>query len=82
MGVKRPGWAPSSMMCSFDVTWPAFEVFVANEMSTESLSFPAICLNQTPVMTRNMAAESIQDLWQGASLTRNEANDAAWASRA
>ena len=38
-----PGWAPSSIICSFDVICPAFKVFEAKQIRIEGFSFPATC---------------------------------------
>lgn len=43
--LNKPGWAPSSITCSFDVICPALELFVAKEMRIEGFSFPGTCLD-------------------------------------
>jgi hypothetical protein len=45
------GWAPSSIICNFDVICPAFRVFVAKEIRTEGFSFPGTCKKHKDLAT-------------------------------
>ena len=42
IGRQVPGWAPSSIICNFDVAWPALILFVAKDIRIDGCSLPEI----------------------------------------